>query len=140
MVSFEHSRSCTKRHQGGHFSGDLRDVAALDIAIISLGAVTVGIYPTLPANQVRWLIQHSEAHVLIADNVMQWERLGDLSTIQMIGPLPIDLARRARSPANHSNVCQRENLRKVIAEVEPLMICARWSTPLAPPVNPKGPC
>ena len=27
--------------------------AALDIAIISLGAVTVGIYPTLPADQVR---------------------------------------------------------------------------------------
>ena len=97
--------------------------AALDIAIISLGAVTVGIYPTLPADQVQWLIKHSEAHVLIADNVMQWERLGDLSTIQTLahcrliwpdehGPQPI-------IPMS----ADRENLRKVIAEVEPSDLC-----------------
>jgi long-chain acyl-CoA synthetase len=56
--------------------------AALDMAIISLGGVTVGIYPTLPADQVLWLLKHSEAHLLICENVEQWSRLGDLSQLK----------------------------------------------------------
>jgi long-chain acyl-CoA synthetase len=42
-----------------------------DLAILGLGAVTVPIYPTLPAAQVRYVLENSEARVAVVSNAAQ---------------------------------------------------------------------
>ena len=64
-----------------------------DLAIQALGAIAVGIYPTSPAAEVEYLLSHSGAVVLIAEDEEQLdkalavrERLGDLREIVVIDP------------------------------------------------------
>lgn len=45
-----------------------------DLAIQGLGACTVGIYPTSPAAEVEYLLAHSEASVLIAEDEEQLDK------------------------------------------------------------------
>jgi long-chain acyl-CoA synthetase len=45
-----------------------------DLGIQGLGAVTVGIYPTSPAAEVEYLLAHSEAAVLIAEDEEQLDK------------------------------------------------------------------
>lgn len=45
-----------------------------DLAIQSLGAVSVGVYPTSPAPEVEYLLNHSEARVLIAEDEEQVDK------------------------------------------------------------------
>ena len=45
--------------------------ALVDMAIQCLGGITVGIYPTLTPNQVRYQIEHSEAILLLVENEEQ---------------------------------------------------------------------
>jgi long-chain acyl-CoA synthetase len=45
-----------------------------DLAIQGLGAVSVGIYPTSPAAEVQYLLQHSESVVLIAEDEEQLDK------------------------------------------------------------------
>src|SRR5688572_4235191 len=47
-----------------------------DLAVLALGAVTVPIYPTLTAQQVRWLIENSGARVAV------------VSTPSLLGKMP----------------------------------------------------
>ena len=42
-----------------------------DLAILTLGAVTVPVYSTLPANQVGYILAHSGAKVVVAENPAQ---------------------------------------------------------------------
>ena len=64
-----------------------------DLAAQGLGAVTVGIYPTSPAAEVQYLLSHSEAVVLVAEDEEQLDKalevrhqLDRLRTIVVIDP------------------------------------------------------
>jgi long-chain acyl-CoA synthetase len=63
--------------------------AAVDLAVLSLGGVTVGIYPTLLPDQVGFQVRHSEARVLLVDTVARWERVAPA-----LGEAPALLHRR----------------------------------------------
>ncbi|MDQ2649285.1 MAG: AMP-binding protein [Actinomycetota bacterium] len=69
-----------------------------DLAVQSLGAMTVGIYPTSPAAEVAYLLEHSGARVLIAEDEEQVDKvlavrtkLSDLEQIVVIDPRGIDM-------------------------------------------------
>jgi long-chain acyl-CoA synthetase len=49
--------------------------AVADLAILGLGAITVPIYPTLTAEQCRFILENSEAAAVIVSNAAQFEKL-----------------------------------------------------------------
>ncbi|MCA9522735.1 MAG: long-chain fatty acid--CoA ligase [Myxococcales bacterium] len=51
------------------------DWTAVDQAILRLGGVTVGIYPTSTVEQVAYILTHSESRVLFVENAAQWKRI-----------------------------------------------------------------
>ena len=64
-----------------------------DLGAQTLGSVSVGIYPTSPAAEVEYLLNHSEASVLIVEDEEQldkaleaWDRLEKLQKIVVIDP------------------------------------------------------
>ena len=64
-----------------------------DLAILTQGAVTVPVYPTLPAAQMRHLLADAAASVAIAGDETQaakvreaWPELGDLRTLIVVDP------------------------------------------------------
>ena len=66
-----------------------------DLAILSLGAVTVPIYPTLTAEQCRYILEHSEAKAVVVSTAAQLAklracaaRLPALRTIVTLDPSP----------------------------------------------------
>ena len=70
-----------------------------DLGAQALGAVTVGIYPTSPAAEVAYLLEHSGAKVLVAEDEEQLDKvlavrhqLPDLRRIVVIDPRGVDLA------------------------------------------------
>jgi long-chain acyl-CoA synthetase len=48
-----------------------REWTAVDFAILSLGAITVGVYPSLTAEQAAYQLEHSEARVVIVEDAAQ---------------------------------------------------------------------
>lgn len=50
---------------------------AIDLATLCLGAITVGIYPTLTADQVAYQLAHAGARVLVVENEAQWAKVRD---------------------------------------------------------------
>ena len=48
---------------------------AVDMAVLCLGGVVVGIYPTLRGDQIAWQIQHAEAELLILEDAAQVEKM-----------------------------------------------------------------
>lgn len=50
-----------------------------DIAIMSLGAWTVPIYPSLPANQAQHIVRHSEMKGIFVENITQLNKLCEAS-------------------------------------------------------------
>ena len=64
-----------------------------DLGAQTLGSVAVGIYPTSPASEVEYLLNHSEASVLVVEDEEQldkaleaWYRLEKLKKIVVIDP------------------------------------------------------
>ena len=64
-----------------------------DLGAQTLGSVAVGIYPTSPASEVEYLLNHSEASVLVVEDEEQldkaleaWDRLEKLKKIVVIDP------------------------------------------------------
>ena len=89
------------------FSATCYEWAILDLAILSVGAVTVPIYETSSAEQVRWVLQNSEAVVAFAETdahaAMVTELSGELPALRRVlhidgsGPKALDqLAEPAR--------------------------------------------
>jgi long-chain acyl-CoA synthetase len=69
-----------------------------DLGIEGIGAVTVGIYPTSPAAEVKYLLTHSGAKVLIAEDEEQVDKamevrgaLDELVRVVVIDPRGVDL-------------------------------------------------
>ena len=65
-----------------------KEWAGADMATLCLGGITVGIYPTLTAEQVRYQLHHSEARVLILEDAEQAEKIeairGDLPHLKHV--------------------------------------------------------
>jgi len=64
-----------------------------DLGAQGIGAVTVGVYPTSPSAEVRYLLAHSEARVVVAEDEEQldktleiWDQLEDLAYVVVIDP------------------------------------------------------
>ncbi len=64
-----------------------------DLGIQGIGAATIGIYPTSPPAEVRYLLEHSEAAVMIAENEEQldktldvWDELPNLRYAVVVDP------------------------------------------------------
>ena len=55
-----------------------------DIGIQSIGAVSVGLYPTNPASEVEYLLSHSESKILFAEDQEQVDK-----ALEVIDSLPI---------------------------------------------------
>jgi long-chain acyl-CoA synthetase len=82
------------------FSATRYEWAIFDLAILSIGAVTVPIYETSSAEQVRWVLQNSEAVVAFAETdahaAMVTELTGDLPALRRVlhidgsGPKALD--------------------------------------------------
>lgn len=71
----------------------------VDMAGLHLGAVTVGVYPTLPGDEVAWQLRHAEAKVVVVEDVGQLAKVraarADLPTVAavvVIDPTGVDLA------------------------------------------------
>ncbi len=69
--------------------------ALTDLAILSLGAVTVPIYPTLTAQQCRYILQNSDARLAIVSTPAQFDKistaaegLATLRTLVAMDPAP----------------------------------------------------
>ncbi len=70
-----------------------------DLAVQGIGAVSVGIYPTSPAAEVEYLLDHSESVLLFAEDEEQvdkvlavWEKLPALRTVVVVDPRGVDLS------------------------------------------------
>ncbi|KAA1252221.1 long-chain fatty acid--CoA ligase [Mycobacterium simiae] len=82
------------------FSATRYEWAILDLAILAVGAVTVPIYETSSAEQVRWVLQNSEAALAFAETdahaAMIAELTGDLPVLRRVlhidglGPTALD--------------------------------------------------
>ena len=73
--------------------------ALADMGIQGIGAVTVGVYPTSPAAELAYVLEHSGAKVLIAEDEEQLDkalevrsRLTTVETIVVIDPRGVDVA------------------------------------------------
>jgi long-chain acyl-CoA synthetase len=69
-----------------------------DLGAQGIGAVTVGVYPTSPANEVAYLLSHSEAVVLVAEDEEQLDKAltvrSNLPKLRWIVVLDTALVRR----------------------------------------------
>ncbi len=65
-----------------------------DMAILNLGAITVPLYPSLPANQIEYILNNCSAKALVVSNTLQlgkilsiWQNLPELTLIVVMNRL-----------------------------------------------------
>ena len=71
-----------------------------DLAVQGMGAVTVGIYPTSPAEEVEYLLSHSESVALVTEDEEQFDKvmavrdkLPNLRSVIVVDPRGVDVDR-----------------------------------------------
>ena len=99
------------------FSATRYEWAILDLAILSVGAVTVPIYETSSAEQVRWVLQNSEAVLVFAETdehaAMVTELTGELPALRRVlhingsGPKALDQLVEAGSSVDQAELSAR---------------------------------
>ncbi|OBJ49767.1 long-chain fatty acid--CoA ligase [Mycobacterium sp. 1423905.2] len=99
------------------FSATRYEWAILDLAILAVGAVTVPIYETSSAEQVRWVLQDSEAVLVFAETdahaAMVTELTGDLPALRRVlhidgsGPKALDQLVEAGAEVDAGEVTAR---------------------------------
>jgi len=99
------------------FSATCYEWAILDLAILSVGAVTVPIYETSSAEQVRWVLQNSEAVLAFvqtdAHAAMVSELTGDLPALRRVlhingsGPKALDQLVEAGASVDSADLTAR---------------------------------
>ena len=99
------------------FSATRYEWAILDLAILSVGAVTVPIYETSSAEQVRWVLQNSEAVLAFAETdacaAMVSELTGELPALRRVlhidgsGPKALDQLVEAGASADPAELTAR---------------------------------
>lgn len=65
-------------------SNNCLEWALIDYATISIGAVLVPIYPSLLQEQVEFLLNHSEAKIVFAENTIQIEKIDAVRTAMSV--------------------------------------------------------
>ncbi|OBI86669.1 AMP-dependent synthetase/ligase [Mycobacterium asiaticum] len=100
------------------FSATCYEWAILDLAILSIGAVTVPIYETSSAEQVRWVLQDSEAVVAFAETdahaAMVTELTGELPALRRVlhingsGPKALDQLAEAGASVDAAELTARQ--------------------------------
>ncbi|OBK15369.1 AMP-dependent synthetase/ligase [Mycobacterium asiaticum] len=100
------------------FSATCYEWAILDLAILSIGAVTVPIYETSSAEQVRWVLQDSEAVVAFAETdahaAMVTELTGELPALRRVlhingsGPKALDQLAEAAASVDAAELTARQ--------------------------------
>jgi long-chain acyl-CoA synthetase len=73
-----------------------------DLAIQSLGAVSVGVYPTSPASELQYVLNHSGSIVLVAEDEEQydkalavWDKVPALRNVIVVDTRGVDLEARS---------------------------------------------
>jgi long-chain acyl-CoA synthetase len=73
-----------------------------DLAIQSLGAVSVGVYPTSPPSELQYLLNHSSSIVLVAEDEEQydkalavWDKVPALRNVIVVDTRGVDLEARS---------------------------------------------
>jgi len=66
-----------------------------DLAILGQGAITVPIYPTLIAEQIRYMLENAEASIVIVSTPLQREKLraiapASVKTVVHMEPIPVE--------------------------------------------------
>jgi long-chain acyl-CoA synthetase len=99
------------------FSATCYEWAILDLAILSVGAVTVPIYETSSAEQVRWVLQNSEAVLAFAETdahaAMVTELTGELPALRRVlhingsGPKALDQLAEAGASVDPAELTAR---------------------------------
>ena len=99
------------------FSATCYEWAILDLAILSVGAVTVPIYETSSAEQVRWVLQNSEAVLAFAETdahaAMITELAADLPALRRVlhingsGPKALDQLAEAGASVDAAELTAR---------------------------------
>ncbi|OBI52183.1 long-chain fatty acid--CoA ligase [Mycobacterium kyorinense] len=99
------------------FSATRYEWAILDFAILAVGAVTVPIYETSSAEQVRWVLQDSEAILVCAETdahaTMVTELTGELPTLRRVlhidgsGPKALDQLAEAGASVDSAELTAR---------------------------------
>ncbi|HEX5679471.1 MAG TPA: AMP-binding protein, partial [Desulfobacterales bacterium] len=72
--------------RGNHLaivSENRREWLYADIATVCLGGVTVGVYPTSPSAEVRYVIQHSDSRFVVCEDQEQTDKI-----LEVIDDLP----------------------------------------------------
>jgi long-chain acyl-CoA synthetase len=100
------------------FSATRYEWAILDLAILSIGAVTVPIYETSSAEQVRWVLQDSEAVVAFVESdehaKIVTELAGDLPALRRVlhidgsGPKALDQLAEAGAAEDPAQLTARQ--------------------------------
>ncbi|GFG79881.1 long-chain-fatty-acid--CoA ligase [Mycobacterium paragordonae] len=100
------------------FSATCYEWAILDLAILSVGAVTVPIYETSSAEQVRWVLQDSEAVLAFAETdehaAIVTELTGDLPALRRVlhingsGPKALDQLVEAGASVDAAELTARQ--------------------------------
>lgn len=100
------------------FSATCYEWAILDLAILSIGAVTVPIYETSSAEQVRWVLQDSEAVLVFAETdahaAIVTELTGDLPALRRVlhingsGPKALDQLVEASASVDAADLTARQ--------------------------------
>lgn len=101
------------------FSATRYEWAIIDLAILSVGAVTVPIYETSSAEQVRWVLQDSEAVVAFAETdahaAMVTELTADLPALRRVlhidgsGPKALDQLAEAGASVEPAELTARQD-------------------------------
>src|SRR5688572_3915869 len=65
------AKGLTKGASVAILAGNVPEWTIIDVAVIAAGGVGVGIYPTSSAEQVEFIVRHSDAEFLIVDRVAQ---------------------------------------------------------------------
>lgn len=52
--------------------------AAADLGIVTAGAADVTIYPTLPSDQVEYILKDSDASMIFVENLLQYEKIKEI--------------------------------------------------------------
>ncbi|OBK27569.1 long-chain fatty acid--CoA ligase [Mycobacterium asiaticum] len=100
------------------FSATRYEWAILDLAILAVGGVTVPIYETSSAEQVRWVLQDSEAVLVFAETdahaALVTELTGDLPALRRVlhvdgsGPKALDVLAEAGASVDAAELTARQ--------------------------------
>lgn len=78
------AKGLTKGASVAILAGNIPEWSIVDISAIAAGGVGVGIYPTSSAEQIEFIVRHSDAEFVVVDTVAQRSKLTDFENVKEI--------------------------------------------------------